>query len=130
MQSQQKRLKWSRGETAEALEERTDTGITSASVELMENCIPDIYGNISRRPGIVSIRPVSPGLTGDLTHLGFNYDEHLQVIPFYITEDDIILLLIHHLNTLNTIFGNIYLITFIHKNLLKGVPDRSLVIDN
>lgn len=52
MQSQQKRIKWSRGETAEALEERTDTGITQASVELMENCIPDIYGNISRRPGI------------------------------------------------------------------------------
>lgn len=52
MQSQQKRIKWSRGETAEALEERTDTGITQASVELMENCIPDIYGNISRRPAL------------------------------------------------------------------------------
>lgn len=52
MQSQQKRLKWSRGETAEALEERTDTGITQASVEFMENCIPDIYGNISRRPAL------------------------------------------------------------------------------
>lgn len=52
MQSQQKRVKWSRGETAEALEERTDTGITQASVELMENCIPDVYGNLSRRPAL------------------------------------------------------------------------------
>lgn len=56
MQSQQKRLKWSRGETAEALEERTDTGITQASVELMENCIPDVYGNISRRPALKLIK--------------------------------------------------------------------------
>ena len=52
MQSQQKRVKWSRGETAEAVEERTDTGITQASVEFMENCIPDIYGNVSRRPAL------------------------------------------------------------------------------
>jgi hypothetical protein len=48
MQSQQKKVKWSRGETASALEERTDTGITEVSVALMENCMTDIYGNISR----------------------------------------------------------------------------------
>lgn len=50
MQSQQKKVKWSRGETADALEERTDTGITQVSVSKLENIIADIYGNISRRP--------------------------------------------------------------------------------
>lgn len=91
MQSQQKRVKWSRGETAEALEERTDTGVTQASVEFMENCIPDIYGNISRRPALKILENV------DIEHInGFTYDEYLQVIPFYITENDIILLGIHY----------------------------------
>lgn len=100
MQSQQKRLKWSRGETAEALEERTDTGITQASVELMENCIPDLFGNISRRPALSlipqgwqpypgSIAPERPSI------YSFQYDKYLQVIPFYITETDIILIGIH-----------------------------------
>lgn len=91
MQSQQKRVKWSRGETAEAIEERTDTGVTQASVEFMENCIPDIYGNISRRPGLKILENVDT----DNVH-GFTYDEYLQVIPFYITENDIILLGIHY----------------------------------
>lgn len=50
MQSQQKKVKWSRGETADALQERTDTGITQVSVSKLENIIADIYGNISRRP--------------------------------------------------------------------------------
>lgn len=86
MQSQQKRVKWSRGETAEALEERTDTGITSASVELMENCIPDIYGNISRRPALKL-------LSGNYA---FTEDPYMQVIPFYITETDYILVAIHY----------------------------------
>lgn len=100
MQSQQKRVKWSRGETAEALEERTDTGITQASVELMENCIPDLFGNISRRPALSlipqgwqpypgSIAPERPSI------YSFQYDKYLQVIPFYITETDIILIGIH-----------------------------------
>lgn len=100
MQSQQKRLKWSRGETAEALEERTDTGITQASVELMENCIPDLFGNISRRPALSlipqgwqpypgSIAPERPSI------YSFQYDKYLQVILFYITETDIILIGIH-----------------------------------
>lgn len=88
MQSQQKRVKWSRGETAEALEERTDTGITMVSVERMQDCIPDIYGNISRRPGL-KVLPCS------LNSYGFEYDEHLQVFPFYLTEQDIILVGVH-----------------------------------
>ena len=88
MQSQQKRVKWSRGETAEALEERTDTGITQASVELMENCIPDIYGNISRRPGLKILNGVSSNC------LCFSYDKNLNLCPFYITENDYILVAI------------------------------------
>lgn len=52
MQSQQKKVKWSRGETADALEERTDTGITQVSASRLENIIADIYGNISRRPAL------------------------------------------------------------------------------
>lgn len=52
MQSQQKKVKWSRGETADALEERTDTGITQVSVSRLENIIADVYGNISRRPAL------------------------------------------------------------------------------
>lgn len=91
MQSQQKRVKWSRGETAEAIEERTDTGVTQASVELMENCIPDIYGNISRRPAL-KVLPFSDD-TGNRWR-PFNYDANMQIIPFYITENDYILIAI------------------------------------
>lgn len=58
MQSQQKKVKWSRGETANALEERTDTGITQVSVSKMENIIADVYGNISRRPALRLIKSV------------------------------------------------------------------------
>lgn len=90
MQSQQKRVKWSRGETAEALEERTDTGITNASVAYMENCIPDIYGNISRRPALKPI-PLSAGFVAASSAPYFAFSPGLQVIPFYITETDIIL---------------------------------------
>lgn len=95
MQSQQKRLKWSRGETAEALEERTDTGITQASVELMENCIPDIYGNVSRRPALSFFKSLYSGSQGHSYATGFIYDQFLQVIPFYITENDIVLVGLH-----------------------------------
>ena len=59
MQSQQKKVKWSRGETADALQERTDTGITQVSVSRMENIIADIYGNISRRPSLKVISSVT-----------------------------------------------------------------------
>lgn len=91
MQSQQKRVKWSRGETAEALEERTDTGITQASVAYMENCIPDIYGNISRRPAL-KIIPYSNTCFADYSKFGFSYTRLIAVIPFYITETDYILI--------------------------------------
>lgn len=107
MQSQQKRVKWSRGETAEALEERTDTGITQASVELMKDCIPDIYGNISRRPALKPI-PLAVGFKSNAPYSSNRYvpfmqgtgwnninfldDKILQIIPFYITEKDIILI--------------------------------------
>lgn len=59
MQSQQKKIKWSRGETADALEERTDTGITQVSVSRLENIISDVYGNIARRPAlkVISSKP-------------------------------------------------------------------------
>jgi hypothetical protein len=93
MQNQQKRVKWSRGETAEALEERTDTGITQASVSFMENCIPDIYGNVSRRPGLKLI-PV--GWSSSQIFPGFAHDKYLQVFPFYITETDYILIGVHY----------------------------------
>ena len=96
MQSQQKRVKWSRGETAEALEERTDTGITQASVELMENCIPDIYGNISRRPWLELIDygdTYTPATAGSL--IGFEHDTGIQYAVFYITENDFIICAIH-----------------------------------
>ena len=91
MQSQQKRVKWSRGETAEALEERTDTGITQASVELMENCIPDIYGNVSRRPAL-KVVPFNTPLH-DIPYP--EYNEYTQVFPFYITENDFILVYVY-----------------------------------
>ena len=77
MQSQQKKVKWSRGETADALEERTDTGITQVSVSKLENIIADIYGNISRRPALKVIAnatsaknttPICVSGTGDFTN--------------------------------------------------------------
>lgn len=79
MQSQQKKVKWSRGETADALEERTDTGITQVSVSKMENIIADVYGNISRRPAFKVIQsdstateiPVIIGNTGSHTSFAF-----------------------------------------------------------
>lgn len=95
MQSQQKRVKWSRGETAEALEERTDTGITQASVELMENCIPDIYGNISRRPSLQLMIGDSYIPVQNDVPFGVEYDTGTQYAVFYITEDDFVICAIH-----------------------------------
>lgn len=93
MQSQQKRLKWSRGETAEALEERTDTGITQASVALMENCIPDIYGNISRRPALKPLPVSSSYSTYAHSYAPWFESSNISVVvPFYITENDFILI--------------------------------------
>ena len=93
MQSQQKRVKWSRGETAEALEERTDTGITQASVELMENCIPDIYGNVSRRPALKPLPVSSSYSTYAHSYAPWFESSNISVVvPFYITENDFILI--------------------------------------
>lgn len=91
MQSQQKRVKWSRGETAEALEERTDTGITQASVEYMENCIPDIYGNISRRPGLKLIPFADNYVASNASYPFFSTNNLVKIIPFFIAENDYIL---------------------------------------
>lgn len=92
MQSQQKRVKWSRGETTEALEERTDTGITQASVELMENCIPDVFGNISRRPTLKPI-PISDTFVSTVLGGGTGFDiGTTYIIPFYYTETDYFLI--------------------------------------
>lgn len=112
MQSQQKRVKWSRGETAEALEERTDTGVTQASLELMENCMPDIYGNISRRPALKVLQ-------GD--NCEFDYDEHAQFIPFYITENDIILICVHY--TGRTEFIRVKNDEMVAYKIINGVND-------
>jgi len=84
MQSQQKKVKWSRGETADALEERTDTGITQVSVSKMENIIADIYGNISRRPAF-RMTPYDSGVV-DLTQIAAS--EQAKMIPFQIQKDD------------------------------------------
>lgn len=93
MQSQQKKVKWSRGETASALEERTDTGITEVSVALMENCMTDIYGNISRRPAL-KILPLADIFYTAPELLSPMYSTS-AFIPFYISEDDFILLAIN-----------------------------------
>lgn len=84
MQSQQKKLKWSRGETSEALEERTDTGITNVSVERLENCVCDIYGNVSRRPAFkfCDTRGINIGNIGGLL------DTYLYSFVFTISTND------------------------------------------
>lgn len=93
MQSQQKKVKWSRGETASALEERTDTGITEVSVARMINCMTDIYGNISRRPALKPIPLADRFQTEEYLPLANMYFSD-AFIPFYISEDDFILLAI------------------------------------
>ena len=80
MQSQQKKVKWSRGETADALEERTDTGITQVSVSKMENIIADIYGNISRRPALKIIDSVA-GATDIPVIIGASIADYSFVRP-------------------------------------------------
>ena len=84
MNTQQKRVKWSRGETTDALEERTDTGITNTSAELMENVVCDIYGNVSRRPALKILDMDYNSVPGPV---GTPYP---SFIPFFITEDDFI----------------------------------------
>ena len=86
MNTQQKRVKWSRGETTDALEERTDTGITNVSAEFMENVVCDIYGNVSRRPALKLLPYATDVLCGLIT----NKDD--MCIPFFIKENDVIIL--------------------------------------
>ena len=88
MNTQQKRVKWSRGETTDALEERTDTGITNVSAEFMENVVCDIYGNVSRRPALklLDFDIDTPSMGGALPYFDF------VAIPFFISENDFIVL--------------------------------------
>ena len=53
------------------------------------------------------------------------HNGHLDV-----TEDDIIFFLFHHLDTLLAVFGHIHIISFVFKNFLEGVSDRTLIINN
>lgn len=87
MQSQQKKVKWSRGETADALEERTDTGITQVSVSKLENIIADIYGNISRRPAFQMV-PYAAGVEDNSTIVA---STRAKMVPFKISKDDFVI---------------------------------------
>ena len=87
MQSQQKKVKWSRGETADALEERTDTGITQVSVSKLENIIADIYGNISRRPAFQMV-PYAAGVNDNSTIVA---STRAKMVPFKISKDDFVI---------------------------------------
>lgn len=80
MQSQQKRVKWSRGETATALQERTDTGITQVSAESMKNVICDIYGNVSRRPAL----KIVDSITETPIILGTDYAENNLFVKTFV----------------------------------------------
>lgn len=100
MQSQQKKVKWSRGETADALEERTDTGITQVSVAKMENIIADIYGNISRRPALKIVDSVDgatdiPVIIGGSSH-GFDFSRPPQSFVFTIDANTYIIFIAGH----------------------------------
>lgn len=87
MQSQQKKVKWSRGETADALEERTDTGITQVSVSKLENIIADVYGNISRRPAFQMV-PYAAGVDDNSTIVA---STRAKMVPFKISKDDFVI---------------------------------------
>lgn len=96
MQSQQKKVKWSRGETADALEERTDTGITNVSVARMVNCMPDIYGNISRRPAFKLLDGPDYVYKNEWGSGNFfaPYADKVKSFTFYITKTDYIVLVV------------------------------------
>lgn len=97
MHSQQKKVKWSRGETNSALEERTDTGVTEVSVAKLENIIADIYGNITRRPALKIIsydekeeaRPI--GIMTITTEQVLDYPERTSAFVFSVTTDSYII---------------------------------------
>lgn len=86
MNTQQKRVKWSRGETTDALEERTDTGITNVSAEFMENVVCDIYGNVSRRPALKLLDFII-----DAPSIASGADD-LPCIPFFVGSDDFVII--------------------------------------
>ena len=89
MQSQQKKVKWSRGETADALEERTDTGITQVSVSKLENIIADIYGNISRRPALKIVSTYANNTQiAEQDDGGISYDPDTPPFTFVFTIND------------------------------------------
>ena len=94
MQSQQKKVKWSRGETADALEERTDTGITQVSVSKMENIVADIYGNISRRPALKIVSPytrLTQIAEQDDSGISYNPDRPPFTFAFTITDEEYVI---------------------------------------
>lgn len=101
MQSQQKKVKWSRGETADALEERTDTGITQVSVSKMSNIIADVYGNISRRPAFKMV-PYADGVNDNSTIVASN---RAKLVPFKIKKDDLVLFVFPNNNSLTQWFS-------------------------
>ena len=113
MQSQQKKVKWSRGETADALEERTDTGITQVSVSRLENIIADVYGNISRRPALKIIDSQStteiPFLPGSPAVGPTSFSRAPQSFVFTIDADTYIIFI---KEWLTGVFGGM----LIHKN--------------
>ena len=124
MQSQQKKVKWSRGETADALEERTDTGITQVSVAKLRNVISDVYGNISRRPAlkIIGSDPLAteiPVISANRTIQEGDFIVPPETFVFTINEDKYIIFIVDKL--LGVLGGML-----IHKN--KFV--KKVTIDN
>lgn len=118
MNTQQKRVKWSRGETTDALEERTDTGITNTSAELMENVVCDIYGNVSRRPALKLLK-------NNTDYLASNFNNFY--IPFFITENDYILISTNYaIRFKNRIAVSRFLLSFV---IDLGSTDN-FIIDN
>ena len=101
MQSQQKKVKCSRGETADALEERTDTGITQVSVSKMSNIVVDVYGNISRRPAFKMI-PYADGVDDTSTIVS---STRAKIVPFKIKKDDLVLFVFPNKNSLTQWFS-------------------------
>lgn len=96
MQSKQKRIKWSRGETSTALEERTDTGITQVSVAQLQNIIADIYGNIQRRPALKVITTDEETIGNPIGEFAFQRDdeEKTQTFVFSVTESEYIIFIV------------------------------------
>ena len=117
MQSQQRKVKWSRGETADAIAERTDTGITAVSVSKLENIISDIYGNLSRRPAFKLLNKVNT-LPASTACAQFYDNNTVHPIPYYITDSDYIIFL----------FADHYTYGDVGSHLLHAIRIRDNVI--